>query len=107
MVFFTGSYDGEVLPCVQPITYTLHSPTLFLVTDGVSETAVKQRFLPTVNEGASGLSLDCCFNQRHQQIRQCLQAKRNEVESTKGLGGIGPWAIVLRDLEDLGGGIYR
>jgi len=31
--------------------------------------------------GASGLSLDCCFNQRHQQIRQCLQVGREVLES--------------------------
>ena len=98
--YSSGSYDGEVLPCVQPITSTLHSPTLFLSrTEWVKQR--KLRGFPTVNEGASGLSLDCCFNQRHQQIRQCLQAKRNEVESTKGLGGRtlghcikGPWVVV-------------
>ncbi|CAK9069912.1 unnamed protein product [Durusdinium trenchii] len=29
--------------------------------------------------GSSGQSLDCCFNKRHQQIRQCLQVGREQL----------------------------
>ena len=47
--------------------------------------------------GATGVSLDCCYNQRHQQIRECLQAwriKRVAVE----LGTLGYQHILYQRL---------